>query len=248
MANAQLREALARANMTEAALAGAVGCDEKTVQRWVSDAARLPHPRHRYAAAKALGVEESDVWPEVMRNNLKTGHDREVVTVYPYRSAVPGSLWRELIGGADKKIVFAGYTNYFLWIDLSNLQRVLKRKLDNGVEVGFLVGDPDSEVTRRREEIEKVPLSVSTRIAVSVDALNRLRSEAPNVQARLSDRHIALSVFQFDDNMIVNVHIADLLGHDSPTLHLRRHGDDGLFDRFAGHVEHLWKDARDVWA
>lgn len=33
------------------------------------------------------------IWPTVMRNNLKTGADRELVACYPYRSAVPRTLW-----------------------------------------------------------------------------------------------------------------------------------------------------------
>jgi hypothetical protein len=113
--------------------------------------------------------------------------------------------------------------------------------------VRFLVGDPDSEVTSRREEIERVPLTVTTRIRVTLDELERLRVEVPAVEARLSDRHVATSVFVFDDDMIVSVHVADLLGHDSPTLHVRRHGEDGLYDRFAAHADHLWEQARPFW-
>ena len=44
--------------------------------------------------------------------------------------------------------------------------------------------------------------------------------------------------------MIVCTHLADLLGHDSPTMHLRRRQDDGLFDRYAAHLDYLWDDAR----
>ena len=106
--------------------------------------------------------------------------------------------------------------------------------------IRFLVGDPDSDITRSREEIENVPLPVSNRIAVTL--------EAPAIEARLADRHIAVSVFIFDDDAIVNIHLADLLGHDSPTLHLRRHGDDGLYDRFTNHVDHIWLTARNLWA
>jgi hypothetical protein len=30
-------------------------------------------------------------------------------------------------------------------------------------------------------------------------------------------------------------------------MHLRRAQDDGVFDRFAGHVEDLWAKGRDAW-
>ncbi|MFE9610094.1 hypothetical protein [Streptomyces sp. NPDC006012] len=110
----------------------------------------------------------------------------------------------------------------------------------------FLVGDPESEVTRRREEIEGVPLTVSTRIRITLDALSKI--EGDGVEARFSDGHIALSVFSFDDEMLVTPHLSSLLGHESPMLHLRRLGDDGLYDRFAGHVAALWDQARPVTA
>jgi len=90
-------------------------------------------------------------------------------------------------------------------------------------------------------------LTVSTRIAVTMEQLGRLRG-TDSIEARFSDRHIALSVFAFDNDMIVTPHLANLVGHDSPAFHLRRHQDDGVFDRFAMHVRALWDEGRDVWA
>lgn len=243
MANDALRRALTDARMTERQLAQAVGVDEKTVSRWVADPARVPHPRHRYATADALEVDEAMLWPEAVRSALKTGADREIVAVYPYRSACPRSLWRDLITGATRDLFFGGYTNYFLWLEQANLGAALRRKAEQGVRVRFLVGDPDSEVTRERERIEDVPLTVSTRIKVTLDELGKL---VPPVEGRYSDRHIATSVFLFDDDALVSIHLADLLGHDSPTLHLRRRSPDGLYDRFAAHVAYLWDNARPI--
>ncbi|MEJ3750048.1 helix-turn-helix transcriptional regulator [Actinomycetes bacterium KLBMP 9797] len=243
MANDALRQALADAKMTERQLAAAVGVDEKTASRWVADPNRVPHPRHRYAASEALGVDEEVLWPEAIRASIKTGADREVVAVYPYRSACPRSLWRDLITRSQRELFFGGYTNYFLWLEQSNLRNVLHRKAEAGARVRFLVGDPDSDVTRRREEIEDVPLTVSTRIQVTLD---ELRKVMPPVEGRFSDRHIATSVFVFDEDALVSVHLADLLGHDSPTLHLRKRSSDGLYDRFVSHLEHLWDNGRNI--
>ena len=122
---------------------------------------------------------------------------------------------------------------------------MLRRKAEQGCPVRFLVGDPESEVTRRREEIENVPLTVSTRIRVTLDELDKLR-EVSGIEARFSDEHIAMSVFVGDHDMIVTPHLARWVGHDSPTLHLRRHQDAGLYDRFLSHVEELWSSGRAV--
>ncbi|MFI0410414.1 XRE family transcriptional regulator [Actinomadura sp. 3N508] len=185
------------------------------------------------------------LWPDAIRKNVKTGPDREIAAVYPYRSACPKSVWRRLIGAATKDLTFAGYTNYFLWLEIPNLRTVLRRKAESGCHVRFLVGDPDSEVTRRREQLEAVPLTVGTRIKITLDELSKI-ADVPGVEARHGDDHIAMSVFIFDDEMLVTPHLAHLVGHDSPMLHLKRHQDDGLYDRFAYHVTELWNTGRPI--
>jgi transcriptional regulator with XRE-family HTH domain len=228
------------ARLTEQDLATRCNVDAKTVARWVGDESRIPHPRHRYAASEALGVDEAVLWPDGIKRNVKTGPDREIVAVYPYRSACPKSVWRNLIGGATHQLVFAGYTNYFLWLEIPNLRGVLRRKVERGCKIRFLVGDPDSDVTRHREEVEAVPLTVGTRIRITLDELSKL-ADVPGIEARFSDEHIAMSVFIFDDQMLVSTHLARLVGHDSPLIHVRRCQDDGLYDRFASHVAQMWR-------
>ncbi|WP_052681569.1 helix-turn-helix domain-containing protein [Saccharothrix sp. ST-888] len=109
--NQALRNAMVAATMTEAQLAEACGVDPKTVGRWLANSGRIPHGRHRWAASQALNVEEAVLWPTAVRLTVKTGADREIVQIYPYRSAAPAALWRQLIGKAEQELMFAGYTN-----------------------------------------------------------------------------------------------------------------------------------------
>ncbi|MFC5753607.1 DUF5919 domain-containing protein [Actinomadura rugatobispora] len=213
----------------------------------MADESRVPHPRHRWAAAEALGVDEAVLWPESIRKNVKTGPDREILAVYPHRSDCPKSVWRNLIQEARRDLTFAGYTNYFLWLEIPNLGTALRSKAERGCRVRFLVGDPASEVTRRREEQEQVALTVGTRIRVTLDELQKIM-DAPGVEARYGDDHIAMSVFIFDDQMLVTPHLAHLVGHDSPMLHLRKQQSDGLFDRFTQHFVQLWNEGRPIAA
>lgn len=215
----------------------------KTVDRWITDSNRVPHPQTREDVAGALGVDADVLWPKI-RGAVTRGPDREIVATYPSRNACPTSVWERLLDDARQQVVYAGYTNYFIWQQQPRMPERLAAKAASGCAVRFLVGDPESEVTRRREAIEAVPLTVSTRIQITLDALSRI--EGDGLDARLSDRHIALSVFRFDDEMLVTPHLANLLGHDSPLLHLRRRGGGGLFDPFAEHVEVLWAQARPV--
>jgi transcriptional regulator with XRE-family HTH domain len=245
MPNDALREALTRARLTESELAERVGVDVKTVERWVSNGGRVPHPKHRYAVAEALEVESDMIWPDGIRRNVKTGYDREIIAAYPLRSDCPKSTWRNLITRAERDITLAGYTNYFLWLELPNLRSVLHRKADAGCTVRFLLGDPDSEATRRREALEDVPLTVSTRIRITLDELAKIGPH-PRVEARFSDEHLSMSVFRFDDEMLMCTHLAHLVGHDSPMFHFARLQDGGLFDRYRYHVDQLWESGRSV--
>jgi len=233
--------------MTPEALAHTIRVDPKTVARWVAEEGRTPQPRHRWAVADALEVDEAMIWPEAVRSTIKTGPDREIVAAYTSRAAVPNALWRNLIANAEKTLVFAGYTSYFLWLEIPGLRGMLAQKVKAGCSVRFLLGDPDSDVTRQREDVEGAALTVRTRITVTLTELERLRSATPALEARKSDRHISLSVFQFDDQSLVCQHLGTGLGHESPTLHLRRRQEDSLFDRFADHVEVLWEAAQPVW-
>ncbi|WP_345573869.1 hypothetical protein [Nonomuraea rosea] len=158
------------------------------MERWVQDETRIPHMRHQWAAAEALGAETAVLW----------------------------------------------------------LAKVLKRKAQQACQVRFLVGNPESDVTRRREEVENVPLTVSTRIRITLSEIEQLR-DVPGVEVRFGDEHIAMSVLRFDAEMLVTPHLAKLVGHDFPMLHLRRYQEDGLFDRFAYHASELWSNSRDGW-
>lgn len=90
-------------------------------------------------------------------------------------------------------------------------------------------------------------LTVSTRIHITLEHVNKLGTHA-GLEARFSVpedavNHVSLSVFRFDNDALVTPHLARLMGHDSPLIHLRRVEDGGMFDRFAEHAEDLWSRA-----
>ncbi|GAA2013849.1 hypothetical protein GCM10009839_05910 [Catenulispora yoronensis] len=135
---------------------------------------------------------------------------------------MPSTVWVDAIGKARMDLTFAGYTSYFLWSIVPSLREALRVKAEGGARVRFLLGDPESEVTRRREAEEAVSLTISSRIAITMGELEHLKG-LPNVEARYSDRHIALSVWQFDDEAVVCTHIASLVDSQQPGA--RRVGD-----------------------
>lgn len=244
--NEALKAALDSADVSPAVLARRVGVDVKTVRRWVSTG-RPPHEETRMRVAEVLGVSADSLWPQAVRSTLKLGADREIVATYPFRNLCPTSVWAGLLDGARKRIVMAGYTSYFLWQDHPRIADRLKAKAAAGCEIRFLLGDPDSQMTREREELEGVPLTVSTRIRITLDQLAKMQP-APGIEARFSDSpaHLSQSVFIFDDHLLYTPHIGDGLGHESPLMHFRRLEEDGLYDRFSTHVGVLWGRGREV--
>lgn len=232
------------ASMSPRQLALRVGVSGKTVERWVADAELIPHARNREDVSSVLGVDQDMLWPKAVKNRIKTGGDQEIVRSYPYRSACPSTVWGELTANAADDLFFAGYTNYFLWLDQPHFVATLLGKLDTGCRVRFLLGDPEGEVTRSRERVEEVALSVSTRIRITLEHIEKLGSHQ-GLEVRYSAtedavNHVSLSVFRFDGEALVTPHLARLVGHDSPLLHLRKLSTGGLFDRFAEHAEELW--------
>lgn len=134
-----------------------------------------------------------------------------------------------------------GYTSYFVWLDVPDGGASLADRVASGADVRFLLGDPESPATAERERVEASPLTLSTRIAITQAEIGKL--PAPP-EVRLTDRHLALSVWVFDDDLIVATHIGALLGQESVTMYLRRRQTGGAFDRYCEHFVTLWEDAR----
>jgi transcriptional regulator with XRE-family HTH domain len=173
--------------------------------------------------------------------------DREIVDVYPHRSQVPKELWTRLFTSVRGEMALGGYTNYFFWTEIAGFSKLLREKAQDGVRVRILVGDPDSEITRRREAIEHAALSLTTRIGITLDELRNL-GEVEGLEVRFSEfnaeAHVSRSVFRFDQEALVCEHIAERLGHGSLTYHLRHVQEDGPFDQYLAHLEHLWAGGR----
>ncbi|MCU1644593.1 MAG: hypothetical protein JWN03_4868 [Nocardia sp.] len=77
-ANAQLRQAILDAGLSNEQLAQKIGVDPKTVERWITKG-RTPYPAHQYAVAKELGTAQSQLWSEsgsAQRTRLEAENSR----------------------------------------------------------------------------------------------------------------------------------------------------------------------------
>ncbi|MFG2101431.1 DUF5753 domain-containing protein [Micromonospora echinaurantiaca] len=99
--NHGLIAAMAEAGETAESLAGQIGVDPKTAQRWVNPG-RVPQPRHRSRVAAILGRDVGDLWPDVLKRREPTwlrawvDIEREAVALRAFQLAwVPGLLQTE---------------------------------------------------------------------------------------------------------------------------------------------------------
>lgn len=238
--NDRLQNALIAASLTCAEVAHKTGVDEKTVQRWITKG-RVPRPATRRRVAELLGKEPEVLWPKLSRR-VRPGPDGEMVAMYPRRSDMPRDVFRELISRSRRRLWFGGYTSYFLWVDVPDLRGQLRQKAQMGADIRFLLGDPDSPVTRAREEYEGTPLTLRSRIEMTLAEIART-GVAADIAVRHSDKHVGWSVWIFDDQAITTLHIGPGMGHDSLTQHWRRQVDGGAFDRLPEHFDALWQAA-----
>jgi len=140
-----LRHALAKARLQPVDVAAALGVDPKTVDRWLKG--RTPYPRHRWALADLLKVDETELWPEA--DHPRRAISSEVQAVYPHRWTVPRTVWTRHFQAATREIGILAYSALFLAED-TGIIRLLAERARAGVKVRILLGDPGSpEVAAR---------------------------------------------------------------------------------------------------
>jgi hypothetical protein len=239
-ANERLRVALARAKKTAEDAARVAGVDPKTVYRWLGNADRVPHPRHRYAIAKLTGEDEEWLWPAASQTQPNEPTQAgEIVGTYVSRSEVPTGLWWDLINRATEQIDLLGYTLYFLGLQHPELIPALQNKCADGCRIRAAIGHPDSQHIAYRDAEEGTPLTLPIRIRTTL-ATWRSLLDCPGFELRFQDVPLYNSVFRFDNEMFVTPHLYGTVGSQAPLLHLRRLGSGGLFDRFASHFDSIW--------
>ena len=132
MANERLRSCITGARLTIAEVAAQVGVDPKTVERWIV-LGRIPHRSHRWATASLLGTDEAYLWPELAdEQRTQAASTSELVTLYPNRGAVPGSLWRSLLEAASDRIDVLVYAGLFLPDGYPEIAKLLAAKAEQG--------------------------------------------------------------------------------------------------------------------
>jgi len=239
MANERLRSGIAARGMSIGDVATAVEVDPKTVDRWIrSD--RLPHRGHRWATARLLGVEEAYLWPKILNDARTVSASRaELVDIYPNRGSVPPDLWRALAGRATEAVDVLAYSALFLPDSNPDLPHELADRAGDGMRVRILLGDPESEVVRRRGEEERIDDGIAGRIRLHLRYLEPVL-ELAGFEVRLHATTLYNSIYRFDESLLVNTHAYGVPAAHSPVLHLQRVPGGRLFDHYMASFDRVW--------
>src|SRR4051794_3207957 len=239
MANERLRHAILDAGLSLDELATHVGADVKTVERWITKA-RVPHPRNRAAASRMLSVDELVLWPELADQRAHAVVDSEVVHVYPDRGAVPARTWYELLSSARERIDILVYAGLFLSDGHADLPALFRRKAQEGVGIRLLLGDPSSEAVARRGAEEGVGDAMAARIRMSMLYMQPA-FDVSGVEVRFHGTTLYNSIFRFDSDLLVNMHVYGAVAAGSPVMHVRRIAGGRLFGHYLLSFERVWE-------
>jgi transcriptional regulator with XRE-family HTH domain len=243
MPNERLRAALLQHGLSTTALAGQLGVDHKTVERWISG--RTPYRRHRFAIASQLGVDEVYLWPDALsRDQVAIASESEIIAVYPHRTEVPRDGWARLFASADRDIGVLVYSGVFLAED-ANVQRILAEKAGAGVRVRILLGDPDSDPVAARGRDEGVDDMMRPKIQNALVLYRPLR-KTEGVEFRFHRTVLYNSIYRADDQLLVNTHIYAVPAARAPVWHLKKIPGGEITGLYLESFERVWETATPV--
>jgi len=232
--NERLRELLLSLNTTPANLASRLGIDPKTVERWITNGARNPHPRIAYRVAQLLNVDVTYLWPTLHgRRASKISGTDELLAMWPGRAAVPYDLWTRLFAEASRRITIMGDPG--LPDLVPHLARLLTIKAAQGVTVRVILTDPASATN-----------PADTARAHIADAVYR-----PLIEHGVSVAHypgrLATTILMVDDDLIVRTGIDGCPAAFAPIIHLRALVDGPLSRSYLTSLDAITDEAIPVY-
>ncbi|MFF3602989.1 helix-turn-helix domain-containing protein [Streptomyces sp. NPDC002463] len=244
MSNERLRTVMEAGGWTHAALAGVTGVDPKSVERWVN-LGRTPRRATALAAAEALGEDVHALWPALRQARAARAVSPELVALYGQRADLPVSVFVDLLSQARQRIDVLVYAAVFLHEAYPRLNDLLRERADESCTIRIAVGDADDPNVQQRGREEKFGHGIEPRCRLALLHYRPL-ADVPGIELRTHGTTLYNSLYRADDQMLVNAHVWGVNAYGAPVWHLRRHGDGGMFDTYAGSFDAVWETARPV--
>jgi hypothetical protein len=198
--NDRLRTAMLRRGVAPGELAQCCGVDEKTVERWVSTG-RLPHRRHRWAAAQRLGADEGYLWPEALARVKADRHREtsasELVELYPDRASVPREVWLRLLADVQEHVDVLVFSGTFYAQTQPRVVKMLAAAASRGAQVRLCFGEPSSAAVAIRDQEEGIGGTLAAKIRSAL-VYYRPLLDVPACEVRLHSTTLYASLFRYD--------------------------------------------------
>lgn len=237
--NNNLRYALSAARLNPTDVAAALAVDPKTVSRWLNG--RTPYPRHRWAIADLLNVDEADLWPDAAPRHQALADG--IHAIYPHRWTIPQTVWRNLFNSATKEIDILAYSALFLAEDQA-IRHILTERAETGVNVRILLGDPESSEVAARGADEGIGAEVMAARVKNALALYRPLLDTQGIEIRLHRTVLYNSLYRADDQLLINTHAYGTPAANAPVMHLTHTDDQGPASTYLTSFNRIWATAQ----
>jgi transcriptional regulator with XRE-family HTH domain len=232
--NETLCRALLRAHLTEEDVATRLQVDPKTVRRWLEG--RVPYLRHRWALAAMLGVDETDLWPQ-----MRAAHARpaEVRAIYPRLDAIPREAWLGLFSSAKQEIDILTVGEMPFAGDPA-VMAVLASRVHAGVRVRIclagthgLRAGPDARTANA--DTGPTPAGHAAPLP-QIDGVHIRQCQAVTYH----------SIYRIDDQFLVSQHAYGIPPQETPVLRLQHAGSATMAPMYLAEFERIWSESSPV--
>jgi transcriptional regulator with XRE-family HTH domain len=242
--NERLRTAMLRHGVALEDLAETCGVEPKTVERWINTG-RVPHRRHRWAAAKLLTADETYLWPDVLQQSTTRkgeANRSELLEIYPDRASVPRELWLRLLGDAQERIDVLVFSGTFYAQTQPRVARMLTEAAQRGVTIRLCFGDPNSQAVEIRDREEGLGGTLAPKIRSSLTYYRAL-ADLDGCEVRLHATTLYASLFRYDDEILVNPHAYGEPASANATFHFRRLDGGTIAHHYMASFDRVWAEA-----
>jgi hypothetical protein len=150
-------------------------------------------------------------------------------------------VWRQLFGSAEREINILAYSGLFLAEDV-DLFGLFADKARAGVSVRIALGDPDNPHLAERGAEEGIGEAMAAKIRNAL-ALYRPLLDVGNVEIRLHRATLYNSLYQADNDLLVNQHAYGIPAANAPVFHLRCGEGSGMFSSYVQSFGRIWSSS-----
>lgn len=219
--------------------------NSQTVSDWYYGR-RIPRIPSRPYIAKALGCEVDDIFPPwVILAHKKKAHTDVISQSY----SEPGSMTSvvEMVESGDiDRIQFAQAALVQVVSGFKEISAILER-VKPGLEVlEALCVDPSSLPKPRRSPQgggSRGYASSREVLRLPEKSLRQINRDYPNLDLRISDRSLNMTIIRCDDYMIVVEHAPERSGEFDRIIEIERIVEGGLFDSYVKDFQNYFNSA-----